>query len=59
MKKTIAIAAASIFAVVGLGACSSDKAEEPVVEEEVVQEENGDEVVEEEVVDEEVEKEEE
>ena len=52
MKKTIAIAAASIFAIVGLSACSSDKAEEPVVEEVVTEEEStdGDEEVEEEEV---------
>ncbi len=55
MKKTIAIAAASIFAVVGLSACSNDKAEEPVVEEVVTEEEGTDgeeEVEEEEVVEE-------
>lgn len=60
MKKTIAIATASIFAVVGLAACSSDSKEVPV-EEEVVTEELPDgeeEVEEEEVVEEEGEEEE-
>lgn len=38
MKKTIALATASILAVVGLAACSSDKAEEPVTEEVVTEE---------------------
>ena len=62
MKKTIALATASIFAVVGLAACSSEPAEEPV-EEEVVTEELPDgeeeEVEEEEVVEEDGDEEEE
>ncbi len=59
MKKTIAIASATLLAVVSLAACSSEKVEEVPVEEEIVQEDSdGDVEVEEEDGEVEVEEEE-
>ena len=56
MKKTIAIASATLLAVVSLAACSTEKTEELPVEEEIVQEDSdGDVEIEEEEGDLEVE----